>query len=135
MDSFHASLRSIGLDSHRILRFRQSQISTETPYSLPGAHDLLTSVPMQINDCRLFDCLGFRYFNLSPFTLLCISRPTDTYPLGSNNPDSLWNFHSLHFGNLKFQSSIGSLSYVCEALRLVHSTLIKQLFIFYIVIQ
>ena len=125
MDPHHVSLRSIGPDSLRIFRFRQSQISTEIPYSLPRAHDLLTSVLVQIDNCRLFDCSGFRYFNLSPFTLLCISRPTDTYPPGSNNPDSLWPFDSLHFRNLKFQTSIGSLSYVCEALRLVHSTLLK----------
>jgi hypothetical protein len=90
MDLCHVSLKSHGSESLRDFT-RSSRIHATSPldlsvhihfgssgfdnlrsqlkphYSLPRALDLLTSVPVQIDDSRLFGYSGFGCFNLSPF--------------------------------------------------------------------
>jgi hypothetical protein len=89
MDLCHVSLRSDGYESLRDFT-RSPWIHATSPldlavqiyfgssgfdnlrsqlkprYTLPRARDLLTSVPLQIDDSRLFGYSGFGCFNLSP---------------------------------------------------------------------
>jgi hypothetical protein len=66
---------SNGLDLFGSSGFDSLSSQPKPHYNLPGAHDLLTSVLLQIDDSRLFGYLGFGCFNISPFP-----------PSGSHDP-------------------------------------------------
>jgi hypothetical protein len=81
-----------------------SVLKLKPHYNILGAYDLLTSVPLPIDNSRLFRSLGLRCFNISTFSFLYIFRPVDTCPPGSNAPYFLQPFGSPRFKNLKFQT-------------------------------